>query len=391
MSAGRDDFRDDALARAVREHGSETPGAKVDDAIRAAARRAVGSQPRAEPALAEAREPWRWWMPIAAAATIGAIAVGVIQNIPREAIDPGVVSDTPATDMRERETAKATATPIETRPPPSRAEPDATDATAPARDANSGGPGTGKRDAAAAPGTPSAARTPASGGAAPPAAVPAFVPQPPPVLADHPSAPPTAKPAAPPATAAAAAPGAAAELEAMRRAISPGAPAPDSADRAAAPAPPPAPAQAQAQVQAQAAKIVVPESRTMAEGRVGVESREAPPGGAGGGSPALRDRLDSGAPRRERANTQTGAGAPVTDARRAAEAAPATLSPPRLGASAPAAGKSIDAYVAEIRRHLAAGDVESARRELAALRSAHADADDRLPDDLRRWAAGIPR
>ena len=202
---------------------------------------------------------------------------------------------------------------------------------------------------------------------------------------------PSAKPAAPPATAAAAAPGAAAELEPKRRAISPGAPAPDSADRAAAPAPPPAPAQAQARTQAQAAKIAVPESRTMAEGRVGVDTREAPPGSAGGGSPALRDRLDSGAPRRERASTQTGAGAPVTDARRAAEAAPATMSPPRLGASASAAGKSIDAYVAEIRRHLAGGDVESARRELAALRSAHADADDRLPEDLRRWAAGIPR
>ncbi|MCC7116529.1 MAG: hypothetical protein IT520_19315 [Burkholderiales bacterium] len=389
MSAGRDDFRDDALARAVREHGRETPGAKVDDAIRAAARRAVGSQPRAEPALAEAREPWRWWMPIAAAATIGAIAIGVIQNIPREAIDPGVVSDTPATDMRAREAA--TATPSETRPPPSRAEPAATDAKAPARDATSGGPGTGKRDAAAAPGTPSAARTPAPGGEAPRAAVPAFVPQPPPVLAEPPSALPSAKPAAPPATAAAAAPGAAAELEPKRRAISPGAPAPDSADRAAAPAPPPAPAQAQARTQAQAAKIAVPESRTMAEGRVGVDTREAPPGSAGGGSPALRDRLDSGAPRRERASTQTGAGAPVTDARRAAEAAPATMSPPRLGASASAAGKSIDAYVAEIRRHLAGGDVESARRELAALRSAHADADDRLPEDLRRWAAGIPR
>ena len=93
MSAGRDDFRDDALARAVREHGRETPGAKVDDAIRAAARRAVGSQPRAEPALAEAREPWRWWMPIAAAATIGAIAIGVIQNLPNESTEPMIVSD----------------------------------------------------------------------------------------------------------------------------------------------------------------------------------------------------------------------------------------------------------------------------------------------------------
>ena len=63
MTAPRpDDPRDDAIDRLMREHSRETPPAALDDAIRAAARRAVGAKPRGKPAVAEAREPWRWWM-----------------------------------------------------------------------------------------------------------------------------------------------------------------------------------------------------------------------------------------------------------------------------------------------------------------------------------------
>jgi len=93
VSADRDELRDEAVARAWREHVRDEPPAALDDTIRAAARRAVGAKPQVTPKVAEAREPWRWWMPLAAAATIGAIAVGVMQNLPRDVDEPTVVSD----------------------------------------------------------------------------------------------------------------------------------------------------------------------------------------------------------------------------------------------------------------------------------------------------------
>ena len=79
------------------------------------------------------------------------------------------------------------------------------------------------------------------------------------------------------------------------------------------------------------------------------------------------------------------------------EAAPAGSEAMReRAAAAPAtaqgaAVKLPDAFVAEIRRLLAANDPEGAARELRAFRQAYADADTRLPSELRPWAAGVAR
>ena len=84
--------RDPALDAAWREHSTELPSAAMDAAILAAAHRAVGSAPRAATkAAAEAgvgaraaTRPQRWWMPLAAAATIGAVALGILQTMPQQ-------------------------------------------------------------------------------------------------------------------------------------------------------------------------------------------------------------------------------------------------------------------------------------------------------------------
>lgn len=71
---------DPALERAWRAHSRESPPPELDRAILAAAHRAVSSGPQeASKAIAEATRPQRWWMPLAAAATIGVVAIGILQ------------------------------------------------------------------------------------------------------------------------------------------------------------------------------------------------------------------------------------------------------------------------------------------------------------------------
>lgn len=78
---------------------NEEPPAALDAALRAAARREVGA--RVKPAaVPEATRPERWWFPLAAAATIGAIAIGLLQVVmPERMGEPGgdarSVSDIP--------------------------------------------------------------------------------------------------------------------------------------------------------------------------------------------------------------------------------------------------------------------------------------------------------
>ena len=83
--------RDPALERAWRAQSRETPPVELDRAILAAAHRAVGSGPREASQSPEAKQPQRWWMPLAAAATIGAVAVGLLQLTPQDA---GIVAPT---------------------------------------------------------------------------------------------------------------------------------------------------------------------------------------------------------------------------------------------------------------------------------------------------------
>jgi hypothetical protein len=91
------DVTDPTLDALLRAHSEETPSPDIDAAILGAAHRAVQSSPRDAAKPAEATSPWRWWMPITAAAVIGAIAIGVLQLIPKEPESTAtVVSDTPA-------------------------------------------------------------------------------------------------------------------------------------------------------------------------------------------------------------------------------------------------------------------------------------------------------
>ena len=48
-------------------------------------------------------------------------------------------------------------------------------------------------------------------------------------------------------------------------------------------------------------------------------------------------------------------------------------------------------YVNRIEERLAAGRTDDAARELNAFRAAYANADERLPERLRAWAATVPR
>ena len=103
------DLRDPRLDAAWRAASHEEPPAALDDAIRAAARRGVGAGPQPadakKAAVPSALRPERWWMPLAAAATIGAIAIGILQLTNHEQVSApashnGVVSDMPAAPPR---------------------------------------------------------------------------------------------------------------------------------------------------------------------------------------------------------------------------------------------------------------------------------------------------
>jgi hypothetical protein len=85
--------RDPALDAAWQAHLHDDPPAALDDAILAAAHRAVGSTPRTIPA---SRARWNAWVPLATAATLAVLAFGIVQLVPREADHGTVASDVPA-------------------------------------------------------------------------------------------------------------------------------------------------------------------------------------------------------------------------------------------------------------------------------------------------------
>jgi hypothetical protein len=114
------DLRDPRLDAAWRAASNEEPPAALDDAIRAAARREVkaGPQPSGAPitSVPQSLRPERWWMPLAAAATIGAIAIGILQianpdKVIAPAHDKAIVSDMPSSPSSTTERAPTPATP----------------------------------------------------------------------------------------------------------------------------------------------------------------------------------------------------------------------------------------------------------------------------------------
>jgi len=116
MTTGRPEIsseplRDPRFDAAWRAASREEPPVALDATILGAARRAVGAGPQ-RVAVREATRPERWWWPLAAAASIGAVAIGILQLAAPDragAPDPAraMVSDMPV----ERPSAASPAPP----------------------------------------------------------------------------------------------------------------------------------------------------------------------------------------------------------------------------------------------------------------------------------------
>src|SRR6202158_2368566 len=102
---------DPELDATWRAASREQPPVALDDAIRAAARREVGAKPGGFGAAP------RWW-PLAAPATVAAIAVGIVQMIPPEEVTPATIpaATNTASDSARREAKPDTETPSADRP-----------------------------------------------------------------------------------------------------------------------------------------------------------------------------------------------------------------------------------------------------------------------------------
>jgi len=94
------DERDSEIASTWRAASRDEPPAALDNAIRAAARRAVGAGP------SRARHMRTW--PLAAAAVMAVFAVGLLQLTPPEQVTPGLDSDS----LPARQLAKNAASPM---------------------------------------------------------------------------------------------------------------------------------------------------------------------------------------------------------------------------------------------------------------------------------------
>ena len=392
MSEPRDDLSPEFDA-AWRAHSDEAPPAQVDSAILAAAHRAVGSAPRAADA-ADARRPWRWWAPLAAAAAIGAIAIGALQLLPDE-IDQArsVATDappsTPLPSLSRRAEGIGTHAPQPAPAPPEAAMQaplasgriDSTGAaqSVPSRSGPEREQATKQRAMIQEEATRDAARTRASTRSA-------------------------AETAAGAAGTSAAAPGGAGGAAAF----SPS----DAASNAAAPAPPPPMVMqsmpdlgrnAMSETKRAKSAPFAPAAGPAAAGRAESERPSEPalraaapapqpfPGLAGSlaskpaqsPAPLRKDALGEPAP--------SSAGADSGIARE--QAATSTGEKPQSSESARAkvAARTPTDYIAHIRELRLQSREREAIDELRAFRNAYPDADARLPDDLRAWAAPIPR
>lgn len=262
------ELRDPALDAFLGEHSTETPPAHIDAAILAAAHRAVDSSPHP----ARATQAWRWWMPLAAAAVIGAIVVGIMPLAPTLRDESSaIVSDAPPTAPRETTASDSAAVAPSSRPLPA--------ATTPPR---------------------AAARDGASAGA-----------------------------------------------------LAKVAPSPEAS--AGAPA------------------MVAP-SPTVAQKTVTTLAPFPP-------APPLKARVSADQP----------ASAASVNANASPPAPSRAWDPAHRKKQAGSAKRSDVAWFTQIRNLRAQGKVSEAAQALVRFREAFPDADERLPPDLRRWAASVPR
>jgi hypothetical protein len=344
-----DDLHDGRVDAAWRAASREEPPPALDDAIRAAARREIGAGPHRVDALRAAGpaalRPQRWWWPLAAAATIGAIVIGLLQLTDPERVagageDKAVVSDTPP---------------------------------APA--------GANKQEGGAPAPEQAAAPAPASGASAP-TARPA-----PPALgkivdgeARTREAP---APASVPRKDAAPIPFRRDERGATDAVAPPAVSEPRPSANAATPAPP----------------VAQPFPGDAPKREVGASTLDGATPAAGAVAPAPSPAAPAEAPRDVQRASEGAAGfAPAPGGARRAQAAD-TASVDRKSAATPgilqtqaAKGRaktapelSVPDWIARIRRLRDDGRTDDAARELAAFRAAHPDHERLLPPDLRSW------
>jgi hypothetical protein len=324
--------RDPELDAAWRAQSRDEPPPALDDAILAAAHRAVHAQPVST--TARERSSWPAWAGFAAAASIGAIAIGVWQLQPHDVDETKVV----ASDV-----------------PPSAATPGASArreaASGAARSGNGKAP---SRDAlAVSKALDEAQRRVLSAPGLPPAE------------ADRQAL-------------AAATPRPADERQRAAATVAPNAPAaaPPPAMPAAAPQP--------------AAPTAAPRTNVAAD----AASKPSPFPGAGAGAPhpnPLPASRGEGAPA---AGAQANAAAAPRAQRVEGTSAPAPAA--ARVAKSPSAEKQGSAkttgdYITAIRRARAEHREADARAELAAMRAEFQFADAALPPDLSEWAKGVPR
>ena len=401
--------RDPALERAWRAHSREAPPAALDRAILAAAHRAVGSGPAEVAPAREANRPQRWWMPLAAAATIGAVAVGLLQMSPQDA---SIVAPTEriAAVAPQRELAKA-APAAASAPAPAPAQ-----AAAPARPAaQAAASAPASRTSPAPSASPSPPSSPPSTALAPSRAVPAPasppaaneaiadrkqdaqppLPRPAPVVPAPPPPPPAAP--APPATTAGArdAPAVVGKLAERTPDPFPAASAPRKAESAEAkPAAPAADGAASAGAAAggvaQAARTeptlpVAEDKRALARKDAAEADRQM-----SAAAPAAM-AAPRAAPPPPVAETRARENASVRDASRE-QVAPAASALAKRAAPAEDArtkARDPDAWIAQIRRLRDEGRTAEAIRELRDFREFVPDAERRIPPDLRELAAAV--
>ena len=430
MSATATFDRDPALAKAWRAHAQETPPAHLDRAILAAAHRAVGSAPQdaARAARAESTQPQRWWMPLAAAAAIGVVAIGIVQTVPEEtlveprqkiapvpaaapqvatqdlaqgvtesakeaetetAAAPQVATEAKTQGTVQRATGSAKKAETKTAPEPARnVAPSVPSADAPASTRNVA-PSPARSD------TQEASRDRAAAEASRDNAASAMRKSVPPPQAPAPAV------SAP--SVSAMAPAVPAEAPASAKVTQPlaqRAPSVVGSAGMAAPVPDPFPARAaeqNAETFAITPSAAPPPVRAESLRRQAVQAPQAfaptPSGGATNDAAALRAPALAPAP------------APAPPA---AAAAPPPLRTMRDAASAERTGAAAmgrltgdadqearakardpDAWLLRIRKLHDAGDLETAARELREFRRAVPDAQARIPRDLRAWAATV--